>query len=179
MTNMNTKYAIGLVLLAGAACAADSVPALDVRPGMWEGTMTTQTSGAPPIPPELLAKMTPDQKAMLEARMKTGMSQGPKTVVTKHCLTKEDLNKALNFGDEKGSCQRTVVNASSSKQEIRIECSNAGIKARGTIRIEVVDPEHVKVSSQIASGDGSHTMNINTTGTGKWVSGTCTSEPKK
>ena len=141
--------------------------------------MTTQTSGAPPIPPELLAKMTPEQKAMLEARMKTGMQQGPKTTVTKHCFTKEDLNKALNFGDQKGSCQRTVVSSSSSKQEIRIECSNAGIKASGTIRIEATDPEHVKVSSQISSGDGSHTMNINATGTSKWVSDTCSSEPKK
>ena len=179
MTNMTIKYLFGFVLLAGAACGADSVPPLDVRPGMWEGTMTTQTSGAPPIPPELLAKMTPEQKAMLEARMKAGTSQGPKTTVAKHCLTKEDLSKGLNFGDEHGSCQRTMVSSSSSKQELRIECSNAGIKSRGTIRIEALDAEHVKISSQITSGDGAHTMTINANGTGKWVSDGCTSDTKK
>ena len=175
MTNMSTKYVFGFVLVAGAVWAADSVPPLDVRLGMWESTMTMQTSGAPPIPPELLAKMTPEQKAMLEARMKAG----PKTTVNKHCVTKEDLNKGLNFGEVKGSCQRTVVNASSSKQEFRFECSNAGIKSSGTIRVEAVDPEHVKVSSQFTSGDGSHAMNINATGAGKWVSAECVSDSKK
>lgn len=176
---MTTKYVFGLILLAGVACGADSVPPLDVRPGMWEGTVTTQTSGAPPIPPEILSKMTPEQLAALQARMKQGMAQGPKTTVSKHCLTKEDLSKGLTFGDDRGSCQRTVVNSSSSKQEIRIECSNNGIKAHGTIRIEAVDAEHVKISSEITSGDGAHTMKINTNGTGKWVSAECTSDAKK
>jgi len=137
--------------------------------------MIMQTSGSPPIPAELLAKMTPEQKAMLEARMKAG----PKTTITKRCVTKEDLNKALNFGEVKGSCQRTVVNASSSKQEFHFECNNAGIKSSGTIRVEAADPEHVKVSSQFTSGDGAHAMNINATGTGKWVSDACPSDTKK
>jgi len=172
---MTATYSFGLVLLAGAAWAADAIQPLDVRPGMWENTMTIQMSGAPPIPPELLAKMTPEQKAMLEARMK----QAPKTTVAKHCITKEDLNKPLNFGDQKGSCQRTIVNSSPSKQEIRIECGNAGIKSSGTIRIEATDPEHVKVSSQITSGDGSHAMNISATGAGKWLSATCGSDAVK
>jgi hypothetical protein len=76
--------------------------------------MTTQRSGSPSIPPELLARMTPEQQATLEARMKTKESQGPQTTVRKQCLTKEDLQKPLNFGDDRGSCQRTVVSASSS-----------------------------------------------------------------
>jgi hypothetical protein len=83
------------------------------------------------------------------------------------------------FGDEHGSCQRTVVSGSSSKQEIRMECGNAGIKASGTIRIEAIDPEHVKFSVQVTSGDGSHSMKINTTGTSKWLSAACSSDEKK
>jgi hypothetical protein len=175
MTNMTARYALGFVLLAGAACAADAPPPLDIRPGMWEGTTTTETTGTPAIPPEILAKMTPEQKAMLEARMKAG----PKTTVRKHCITKEELNKGLMFGDDHGSCQRTVVNGSSSKQEIRIECGNSGVKASGTIHVEAIDPEHVKFSVQVTSGDGSHSMKINTTGTSKWVSAPCTSDEKK
>jgi hypothetical protein len=176
---MTAKYSFGLVLLAGAAWAADAVPPLDVRPGMWESTMTTKMSGAPPIPPELLAKMTPEQKAALEARMKTRESQSPKTTVGKQCLTKEELKKPLKFGDENGSCQRTVVNASSSKQEIRIQCSNAGIKASGTIRIEAIDPEHMKFSSQMTSGDGSRAMSVDVTGVGKWLSAACGGDAEK
>jgi hypothetical protein len=179
MTKITARYALGFALLAGAAWAADAPPTLDVRPGMWEATTTTETTGVPPIPPEILAKMTPEQKAMLEARMKAGTSQGPKTTVNKHCITKEELNKGLTFGDDHGSCKRTVVNGSSSKQEIRIECGNAGIKGSGTIRIEAIDPEHVKFSVQVTSGDGSHAMKINTTGTSKWLSAPCTSDEKK
>jgi len=179
MTSMTARYALGFVLLAGAAWAVDAPPPLDIRPGMWEATTTTETTGTPPIPPEILARMTPEQKAKLEARMKAGTSQCPKTDVRKHCITKEEINKGLSFGDEHGSCQRTVVSGSSSKQEIRIECGNSGIKASGTIHIEAIDPERVKFSVQITSGDGSHSMKINTTGTSKWVSAPCTSDEKK
>ena len=146
---------------------------------MWEVTTTMETTGVPPIPPEILARMTPEQKAMLESRMKAGATQGPKTEVRKHCISKEDLNKGLSFGGERGTCQRTLVSGTSHKQEIRIECGNAGIKSTGTIRIEAVDSEHAKFSVQITSGDGEHTMKINTTGTSKWVGGQCTSDEKK
>ena len=141
--------------------------------------MTTQRSGSPPIPPEILARMTPEQQAALEARMKTKDSQAPQTTVRTQCLTNEDLRKPLNFGDDRGSCQRTVVSSSSSKQEFRIECTNSGIKATGTVRIEAIDPEHMKFTSQISSGDGSHTMKINTTGTARWVSPECSGDSRK
>ena len=188
MANMTAKYVFGFALLAGTVWGADAVPPLDIRPGYWEATMTTQRSGSPPIPPELLAKMTPEQQAALEARMQTKDSQAPQTTVRKQCVTKDDLRKPLTFGDDHGSCQRTVVNfrvsrrsvnASSSKQEFRIECTNAGIKASGTFSVEAIDPEHIKFSSLITSGDGSHTMKINTTGTGKWMSADCSTESKK
>ena len=39
--------------------------------------MTSQRSGSPAIPPEILAKMTPEQQAALQARMKERESQGP------------------------------------------------------------------------------------------------------
>jgi hypothetical protein len=137
--------------------------------------MTSQRTGMPPIPAELLAKMTPEQKAMLEARLKAKDSLAPQTTVRKQCITKEDLGKLMNFGDEHGACQRTVVSASSSKQEFRIECTSSGIKASGTVRVEALDSEHMKFSSQIAAG----AMNVSTTGTGKWVSAECSSDSKK
>lgn len=176
MTKMTTKCLFGFALLAGAAWAADTVPPLDIRPGNWEGTMTSQRSGSPAIPPEILAKMTPEQQAALQARMKERESQGPLKTVRNHCVTKEDLQKLLTFGDDRGSCRKTIVSASSSKQEFRIECTNSGIKVAGTVRIEAIDPEHLKFTSQILSGD---TMKIATTGTAKWIGAECTTDAKK
>lgn len=44
------------------APAADNTP-LKVKPGLWEMTSDSERSGAPPIPPEALAKMSPEQRA--------------------------------------------------------------------------------------------------------------------
>ena len=138
--------------------AADTIHPLDVRPGMWENTMTIQMSGTPPIPPEVLAKLTPEQKAMVEARMKTHEGQSAKPTVTKHCLTKEDLAKPLDFGGSRGTCKRTMLTSTSSKQELRIDCEMSGIKSGGIVRIETLDPEHVKVTTHMTSGDGSRAV---------------------
>jgi len=176
---MNAKYSVGFFILAGAAWAADSSSPLDLKPGMWEHTSTLQVSGAPAIPEAVLAKMTPEQRAMIEARFKERTSQIPKTTVTKRCISKEDLSKPLQFGEDRGACVRSMESSSAGRQEIRIECVLAGVKTHGTIRIEAVDSEHVKVATQIVSGDGPSAMKINSTGTGKWIGAGCAGEPPK
>lgn len=175
---MTIKCILGLALLAGAAWAADTYHPLDVRPGMWENTMTIQMSGAPPIPPEVLARLTPEQKAMMEERMKA-RTQNAKPTVTRHCLTKEDLAKPLDFGEMKGTCKRDFVTSSPSKQEIHLECEMSGMKSNGTIIVEAIDSEHVKVSSHITSGDGARAMKLDANGAGKWLSAGCTSDSGK
>jgi hypothetical protein len=179
MTLMTAGYALGFALLATAAWAADAPTPLDIKPGLWETTTTAETTGSPAIPPELLARMTPEQQARLEAQVKAGTPHGPHTDVRKHCVTKEELAKGLSFGDDHGSCKQTVLRASSGKREIRLDCGNSGIKATGTIRFEAIDREHVKISSEIASGDASHAMKIVSTGMSKWVSAPCTGDEKK
>src|ERR1035441_6170576 len=78
-----------------AGWAADPVP-MDIKLGLWESTITTQMSGMPALPPELLSKLTPEQRAKMEAAMGRG-GASPKTT-TRHCVTKETLNQALSFG---------------------------------------------------------------------------------
>jgi hypothetical protein len=163
------------VALAGAVWADDAIHRLDVRPGMWESTMTVQMTGTPPIPAEVLARMTPEQKAMMEARMKARESQNAKPNVTRHCITREDLDKPLNFGETKGACKRAVVTSSGTKQEIHLECEMSGVTSTGTVKIEAVDAEHVKVLSHITAG----TMIVDANGSGKWVSEACDSTAGK
>ena len=57
-------------------------------------TVTHSMSGMPAIPnipPDVLAKMPPEQRARVEAAMKGG----PSTDVRKECITKEKLEKQL------------------------------------------------------------------------------------
>ncbi len=175
---MTPRQLLGLMLFAGAACAADSI-SLNVRPGTWETSMTTQMTGLPALPPEVLAKMTPEQKAMMESRLKARESQGPKTTVRKKCIRKEDLNKPLNFTNVSSSCKEDVTGSSTSKQEVHFECNASGMKSVGTVRIETIDPEHVKVSAEINSGEGPHAMKVTTSGTAKWLAEGCTTDSGK
>ncbi len=157
-----------LVVLAG-----DQVQPLNVKPGLWEMTMTTATTGRPPIPESALSKMTPEQKAKLEAMMK-GMASGtPRTSTHKNCVTKEQLAKDP-FSGEKSDCTRTVLKSTGSTMDIREVCTNEGVKSDMTIQIEALNSENVKGSSHVTAGGGERSMNISTSFTGKWIGPSCT-----
>jgi hypothetical protein len=66
-----------------------------------------------------------------------------------------------------------MITSTSGKQELRLECEMGGIKSNGTVRIEVADAEHVKVTSHIQSGDGARAMTIDANGSGKWIGASC------
>jgi hypothetical protein len=154
--------------------AADFRP-LDVKTGEWESTMTGQTSGQPPIPDEVLNRLTPEQRAKMEAAMQARGTRGPKTTVNKSCLTKDQLDKAFNLGDESTkACTRALVTSSGSKQEIHLECTREGMKSSGTIKVEAIDSENVKGSMQMAMTNGDRTMNMNYTFAAKWIGPACT-----
>jgi hypothetical protein len=62
---MRTSVLVALLFLGCAwIWAADAIK-LDVKLGLWETTNTFQTSGMPQvnIPPDALARMTPEQRA--------------------------------------------------------------------------------------------------------------------
>lgn len=169
-----TKVAIAFLLLAcAAAWAADVVP-LAVKTGQWESTSTSETSGTPPIPPEVLAQMPPEQRAKMEERMKA--MGAPRTTTTRNCVTKEQIDKAFDMGQQK-SCTRTVVSSSASKQEVRIDCTTGQMKSTGTFRVEAVNSETVKGSMQMTMNSGGRPMNMNSTFTAKWLGPTCDSKP--
>ena len=174
---MRTTCFSGLaVLICSTGWAADFHP-LDVKTGQWETTMHSQSSGAPPIPPEVLNQMTTEQRAKLEERMKASM--GPRTTVAKTCITKDKLNQPLDLGKEDKSCTRTMVTSTSSRQEVRFECTTAGMKSSGSMRIDVVNSETIKAAMQMTMGDGGHTSNTNMDFGAKWLGAACSEKDGK
>jgi len=168
---MNTKVAILSILAGSAVWAADSVP-FAVKTGTWETTTTTQMSGGPQIPPEVLQKMPPEQRAKMEERMKA--MQGGRSTTNRHCVTEEDLKKAFNIGDQRSNCTRTVLSSSASKQEIKVECSSDRMKTTGIIHIESAGNELVKGTMDMTtSGASNQEMKINSTFVSKWVGADC------
>lgn len=165
---------VGL-LLASSGCiwAAGKGPTLNVKPGLWETTMTTMTSGEMPIPTELLSKLTPEQRARMEEKMKANSAGKTRTLTDKSCVTKEQIDNGPVFGHEQGKCTQTVVSSTSSMVEVRLECAGDGMNSSGTMRFEALSPESIKGSGQMNANGGGHAMSIHMSVISKWLGPVC------
>ena len=169
------KFLLALVVFSSLTLwAADNVTPLNVKEGLWEMTVTHSMSGMPAmpdIPPDVLAKMPPEQRARMEAMMKGG----PSTDVRKECITKEKLAKNSAFSNNRGDCTRTVVNSTGSKLEVKIHCEEKQASTDGTLVLETVGSDHVKGTMQMQSATNAngHTMNMNFTFSSKYLGPTC------
>jgi hypothetical protein len=167
------RFSIGLTMLLCTGAWAADFQAMDVKPGQWETTVTGQMTGVPAIPAEVLAKLTPEQRAKMESALG---GRGAKPMVSTSCRTKEKLAEAWTTGQQSSkSCTTTMTSSSSSAQEVHLECNQNGTKSSGTIKVEAVDSEHIRGSFQMsAATDGNHAMSMNYTFTSKWLGAACT-----
>jgi hypothetical protein len=162
-------------LAAAPAWAADAVEPLDMKPGLWQITLIVRTTGLPPIPPDVAAKLTPEERARIDAKAKEKAAEGPRISVKKSCLDEKELQQPLmlTFGGGGQGCQQTVTNASRKRQEIRVDCGTGTPHGGGTVLIEAMDPEDAKVSSSWFAADGARTMKVSSTATLKWLGAAC------
>jgi hypothetical protein len=178
-----TGFTVSLILVPGIfAQTRDSqssssesklkIQPLNVKPGLWETTTTHKTSGAPPVPPEALAKLTPEQRARFEERIRANSAGSTNTVTDKHCVTKQDLEKA-DFGQGKGECTYTIQTSTSTQAKGKYSCNVEGMMVNGAVDITAPDSEHIKGSSQGSLSGGSRTMNVETTFTSKFLGASC------
>jgi hypothetical protein len=159
---------VGSILLAHAAD-----PSLDVKTGLWEITSTGTTTGAPPIPPEALAKMTPEQRAKMESAMQSAIGRNNQPHVSKSCITQKQLEKAPNFAEQHDkSCKQTIVTRTSSVVETRVECSGAQ-KMSGTFRFQAVSREAIRGEVSMGLSNGGNTMTSKHMLDGKWLGADC------
>ncbi|MGA3056018.1 MAG: DUF3617 domain-containing protein [Candidatus Korobacteraceae bacterium] len=164
--------AIGLLATVVFA-QSRNYPALNVKAGLWQVTITTTMSGQ--LPPNLQARldqMTPEQRARIEAQF----GATPHTRTFKKCVKQEDLARDPFSGrDEK--CRWTLVNSNSSEMEMRgTSCEagkNQGMETDVDMKIHALDSENVKASVKgTATGNG-QTMTVSGSYTGKWLGSAC------
>jgi hypothetical protein len=178
---MRNLIFLGVILLAPLTWAADDIKPLDVKLGLWESTVNSQISGRPPLPDEVLSRLSPDQRARMEDALKAQQAKGGIVRTTKSCLTKEKLDQAMTFGNEGANCKRTVITSNSSKQEIRFECTDAqsNMKTDGTMHVEALNSENVKGTGQVKADNGANNMNVQVNFTAKWLGSDCGALGKK
>ena len=136
-------------------------------------TSTTTTSGGSQFPPELLSKLTPEQRARLEERMKAKSADKPSTMTYKSCLTQEKLDRASAFGDDQRSCTKTLITSSGRKISLKLECVLGSVKANGTLDFEALSPESVHGTGHMSSAGADHTTNWTANYIGKWIGPAC------
>ena len=165
---MRLPFTVAAVILAIPALvyAADK---LNVKLGLWEITTVSQTSGTPPLPKDLLERMTPEQRAQFDAAI--GAQAGGRTDVRKACITARDLEHPFTATDDK-SCKSTVVSGSSSSQEIRMECSGEH-RGDGTLRITMPTPERMNGDLNMQVGEGENGLKVKVDLKGKWLRESC------
>jgi Protein of unknown function (DUF3617) len=164
------------ILLSGLALwAADTITHLNVKEGLWETTSTKLMTGMG-VPAESLAKMSPDQRARVEAMMKENGLGTPATDVHKECITKEKLEMRSAFGSNgggQGDCKHTVVTSTGSKLEMKIHCEGKDHSSDGTVLMEAINSDSVKGKMQFASTSKGRNMNMEMSFTGRYLGADC------
>jgi len=164
------RSAAAACLLTGAVGLACAAEPLNIKPGLWEMSTTTQMSGAM-MPPDLLARMPPEQRARIEATLKQhGVGAGAHPNTTKTCVTKEDLLRGSVHAEKEQdkSCQYRVGTQTATHMETHFHC--AGNPPRdGEMKMEAVSPEEFKGAIQMTTPNGK----VNVTLNGHWLGAAC------
>jgi hypothetical protein len=147
MNGVRAVLAVGLTLLAVPAWAEG----LAVRPGLWEASSSGGPAGggAPHIPPEALARMSPDQQAMLRQRMAGGGAAAPH----RYCVTPAMLRKGFAGPNNQPNCSHTVVSNTASEVRITVACTGAH-PSNGTITVHPLGDTGVSGTMDLSVGDG-------------------------
>lgn len=146
----------------------------NIKPGAWEMSVTTVTSGMK-LSPELSAKMAPAQRAHMEQMMKAREGK-PHTMTTRSCITQEDLSqdriiKEMEDEDEDTAVQCKVKVLSKSSTKLVLDQLCPGPPPSTThFMVEAKTPESiVALGDRGETGSGKSHIDIK----GKWVSASC------
>jgi hypothetical protein len=170
-----------IVMCVAGACGAATLlvhaaqpPQLNVKMGLWEVVIHPQVTGSIPISDEQLQKMSPDQRARIEAAVQAGMAQANQPRLMKECMTAEKLAQGFNAGTESSaSCQTTVVVNTRSEMETHRDCATGDGKR--SMVMHILAPSSERVTGTV-HGDitrGTRTMTVNSTVEGKWLGADC------
>jgi hypothetical protein len=175
---MKLSTAIGVFLVVPLTLgASDKIQPLNIRLGLWQMTYTTERNGgiaAHTIRPELLAKMTPQQRARTKARLKAKAEQGPQVATKQYCLTEEKLKNATFSSEDSRSCRRTMIASTVKIQQFHEECTDGKTKRTADGRFESSQPEALKGSLQVKStAEDAKGVSTKMAIAGKWLANSC------
>jgi len=167
-----TRTITASILAAGVTTVLlAQAPVLDVKLGLWENTIVTNTGMA--MPPVDTRKMPPEQAAKIAEAMKGMMAD--RTMVEKNCLTKEDLarDSFMMPEDSTRTCTRTITTNTRTTFAANIDCT--GERAmKGQVNVEsLAGGAGYKSTMKMTTTAGGRSMNMTMSVTGKYLGPAC------
>lgn len=159
----------------GVAAAYAGPVTLNVRPGLWEMTISSQGGGMPPIPPQALARLTPEQRAKFQAAMAAHMAGANKPHAYKSCITETTLQRGFDTGDANAQrkCTQTILSGSASVMDGREECTGERMHMSGRFHFVASNPQTVNGTIDMTVSGGSHSMTMKEVVHGTWLGADC------
>ena len=158
----------GPIIPLMASCAlADS---FNAKPGAWEMTITTLTTGMP-APPDMLAQMSPEQRAKIEAMMQARAGK-PSTHVYPSCITQKDLeeDRIIKESDDENHCTQQIITKSANKLVLEKRCP-APRASTSKMTMEAKTPESIVASIDMVQGGARGKVHVDMKG--HWLRASC------
>ena len=133
----NSLIACGVVLIALRAVAAG----MGLKPGLWETQITKQVvdgkdttaqiNGATAQMQKMMANLTPDQRAKMEAMFKSNGASLEPGGGLRLCISPEMANRDTPWVDPNGRCQPAKVSRSGNQSTFEVNCASNGTTTTG------------------------------------------------
>ena len=172
---MDIPRLVPAMLALGLAAAGPAPTPLNVKPGLWETTVQTESGGTPSLPPDVLSQMPPEARAQVEAMLRSGAAGNllspPQTEVERSCLTAAARHPFIPV--DNAVCTIRVITSTASVLQTEAQCrSEVGVESRVSSRIEALSPDRVTGTNTMRSGDGQG-MTLTTRLEARWISADC------
>jgi hypothetical protein len=172
--NILKTTAVAALALTALSVGAAAPERLNVKLGLWEITSIVRFSGVPPLPKEVLDKMSPQQRAKMIADLKAASQEEPEPETSSECITQEELDKPFHSANSE-DCKQTIVRTTRTSQEIRMVCTGK-TSGSGTFKVNTPNPETMNGTLDLKAGDGPDAFVIKGTIKGRWLGADCGDE---
>jgi hypothetical protein len=163
-----------LCALALASAATAQADTGKRKAGLWEVQTTTNVGGADMS--DALAKVPPEQRAMVEQMMKQrGLGAGAKPSSFRYCVSKEQAEKDFQpRTDPDSDCQHTMSPMSGNEVKFSFSCKRKdGSTASGEGRAYDLTPESYALQMSMHATHQGRPMDMKTEQKGHWVGADC------
>src|ERR1700739_1752508 len=145
----------------------------NVKTGLWEQTVVSHSTGAPPLYEDMKAQLTPEQQNKMANAMAASNASAAQPHTAKVCLSQDKMDRGLVQDADRPGCTQTIVTNTPTVLEVRQECSEPTGRMVITLHYKALNRETVTGKTHFEMTRAGQTMVSDGTIQAKWVSDSC------